>query len=283
MEALTRCHIATDEFSLESSPVTGAISLRHISLSSATSIHDTAPLVGASSMVDLDTMIAIPSEVHEEPGDRATTKALIQILPGLSDSPANLREAMRRPDWPEWKAACLEEMNTLRENDTILLATPPAGATIVQALMQFRLKRDEHGEPSRRKARYCARGDLYSAGPDVPIFAPTAPWATVRILLAIAVANDWLVKTFDVAAAFTSVDRTGLPDLWLAAPFGLGYPIGQAFHLLKNLYGFAHSPRAFYDSFTEFLLTLGFVRCAYDKTLFSRTSAAGSLYEHVRG
>lgn len=156
-EALERCRITTDEYSCECSPVTGAVSLtRH-----ASAWDEDSTALTASSLIDLDSILDISAEVHEEPQDRAATKALIQVLPGLSDAPTNLREAIRRPDWAEWKAACLEEMNTLRGNNTIELATPPAGATIVQAMIQFRLKRDENGQPSRRKTRYCARGDLY--------------------------------------------------------------------------------------------------------------------------
>jgi len=229
-------------------------------------------------MVDLSLLPDTPVEAHIEPGDRAAAAAMLEIPAGLSDAPANIREALRRPDWEEWKAAIQAEMDTLIGNNTIELGTPPAGAQIVQAMVQLRLKRDEHGNPSRRKARYCARGDTYSAGPDVPVFAPTAPWATVRALLSIACANKWYVKTFDVAAAFTSVDRTGLPDLWLRPPPGLGYSPGQAFHLKKNLYGFAHSPRAFYDDYTAFVLNLKFERCAYDKTLFRRQTPLGIIY-----
>ena len=77
----------------------------------------------------------------------------------------------------------------------------------------------------------------------------------------------------------TSVNRTGLPDIWSAAPAGLGYPPGHAFHLHKNLYGFQHSPRAFYDAFSEFLIEkLKFVRCTYDKTLFKRVMRSGVPY-----
>ena len=65
----------------------------------------------------------------------------------------------------------------------------------------------------------------------------------------------------------------------MPTPFALGYPEGHAFHLQKNLYGFQHSPRAFYDAFSTFLTsTLGFERCTYDKTLFRRTTALGITY-----
>ena len=49
--------------------------------------------------------------------------------------------------------------------------------------------------------------------------------------------------------------------------------------LLKNLYGFQHSPRAFYDAFSEFMLDkLKFRRCVYDKTLCFRTTSVGTTY-----
>ena len=69
-----------------------------------------------------------------------------------------------------------------------------------------------------------------------------------------ACAKNYVVKTFDVKSAFTSVEPTGLPDVWLATPAGLSYPPGHAFHLHKDLHGFQHSPRAFYDAFREFLI-----------------------------
>ena len=49
--------------------------------------------------------------------------------------------------------------------------------------------------------------------------------------------------------------------------------------LMKNLCGFQHSPRAFYDAFSLFLSSeLGFERCTYNKTLFRRTTALGITY-----
>jgi hypothetical protein len=280
MQAIKDNHVEIDEYSFECSPITGAVTMMR-----EREEHDadmTTPLSASSLINHTDSREDAPADAHIEPQDRAVEAAFLSIPAGLSDAPTNLKEAQRRPDWAEWKEACMIEMNTLQESATIVLGIPPPGAKVVPSLTQLRLKRNEDGKPSRRKARFCARGDLYTAGPDVPIFAPTAPWATVRMLLSIACAMKWLVKTFDVAAAFTSVERTGLPDIWLAAPRGLGYPEGQACHLLKNLYGFQHSPRAFYDAFSEYLIdVLKFERCSYDKTLFKRTTTNGVIYMSI--
>ena len=65
----------------------------------------------------------------------------------------------------------MKDMEDLQASGTIELGKPPHDAKVVLSMIQFRLKRD----PNRRKARYCGHGDTYSAGPDVPIYAPTAP------------------------------------------------------------------------------------------------------------
>jgi len=270
-----------DQWSFECNPVTGALTC---SAALTGPSGDSMAAAGhfnrlPSSLTDESTSPDPPIEAHLEPKDRASSIALTDVPDGLSAAPTNHKEALRRPDWNLWKAACMLEMQDLIASGTIVLGMPPSDAKIVQSIIQYRLKMNDDGLPDKRKARFCARGDTYSAGPDVPIFAPTAPWVTVRCLLSVACANNWVVKTFDVKSVFTSVERTGLPDIWLAAPFTLGYPTGHAFHLEKNLYGFQHSPRAFYDAFSQFLTSeLGFERCAYDKTLFYRTTPQGLTY-----
>ena len=48
---------------------------------------------------------------------------------------------------------------------------------------------------------------------------------------------------------------------------------------MKNLYGFQHSPHAFYDAFSQFLTSqLGFERRTYVKTLFRMTTSLGIKY-----
>jgi hypothetical protein len=85
------------------------------------------------------------------------------------------------------------EMDDLFASGTIVLGMPPQDAKIVLTMIQYRLKNNTQGLPDKRKARFCARGDTYSAGPDVPIFAPTAPCVTVRCLLSTGCANNWIV------------------------------------------------------------------------------------------
>ncbi|KAJ1466393.1 hypothetical protein T484DRAFT_1861754, partial [Baffinella frigidus] len=179
-DAVTRLMLKDDDYALEYSPITASVTMAKPppAATSDSPIYGDMPqlqppspelgprqpdgdthLRPGSSMVDLSLLPDTPTEAHVAPIDRAASSAMLEIPAGLSDAPANIREALRRPDWEEWKKAIQAEMDTLIGNNTIELGTPPAGAQIVQAMVQLRLKRDEHGNPSRRKARYCARGD----------------------------------------------------------------------------------------------------------------------------
>jgi len=258
----------TDHISSECSTLTGAITCAILPNVAAINPIERAKLGTAhtpSTLINEENCSDPPIEANIEPQDHGSNAALQDVPDGLADAQTNILDATRRPDWKLWQAACMEETNALEASATIELGIPPHDAKVVPSMVQFRLKRDEHSELNRRKARYCARGNTFTAGPD----APTAPWATVRALLSIACVNHYVVKTVDVTAAFTSVERTGLPNIWLAVPFSLGYAPGHAFQLTKTLYGFQHSPRAFYDAFSAYLITdLGFEQCTYDKMLF---------------
>lgn len=66
----------------------------------------------ASSLIDLNNLLEPQAEAHEEPQDRAINTAMLEIPVGLSDAPSNIREAMRREDWPQWLEACHAELKT---------------------------------------------------------------------------------------------------------------------------------------------------------------------------
>ena len=201
--AMAQHHETTDQWSVECDPLTGAMTCAATMppMGDADASGHTNRL--PSSLNDEDSRPDPPLEAHVELEDRCSFTALSDVPDGLSAAPTNHKEATRRPDWELWKAACLAEMNDLINSETIVLGRPPMGAKIVQAMFQYKRKSNAKGQPYKRKARFCARGDTYSAGPEVPIFAPTAPWVTVRSLLSLACANGYVVKTFDVKSAFT--------------------------------------------------------------------------------
>src|SRR3989442_1481437 len=68
-------------------------------------------------------------------------------------------------------------------------------------------KRDEFGQITRHKARLVARGFTQVYGLDyLDIFAPMAKLASLRIILAIAAAEDLELHQMDMVAAFLAED-----------------------------------------------------------------------------
>ncbi len=69
------------------------------------------------------------------------------------DEPTSLKEAMARHDWPEWKKAMEIEYNSLIENGTWKIVSPPKGANVITGKWVFKLKKDRFGNILKYKAR----------------------------------------------------------------------------------------------------------------------------------
>ena len=69
------------------------------------------------------------------------------------DKPATLEEAMSRHDWPEWKKAMESEYNSLIENGTWEVVSPPTEANVITGRWVFRLKKDRFDNILKYKAR----------------------------------------------------------------------------------------------------------------------------------
>ncbi len=59
---------------------------------------------------------------------------------------------MARHDWPEWKMAMEKEYNSLMENGTWELVSPPNGANVITGKWYFKLKKDRFGHILKYKA-----------------------------------------------------------------------------------------------------------------------------------
>jgi hypothetical protein len=70
-------------------------------------------------------------------------------------------------------------------------ADVPAGATILNSKLDFRIKYNPDGNPSEYKSRLCVRGDQQEEGIDFKeVHAPTAAANTTRLLFAEAAYRD---------------------------------------------------------------------------------------------
>ncbi|GJU30503.1 retrovirus-related pol polyprotein from transposon TNT 1-94 [Tanacetum coccineum] len=114
--------------------------------------------------------------------------------------PKNVNEALGDESWV---IAMQEELNQFVANDVWDLVPLPMSQTVIGTKWVFRNKLDENGIVSRNKARLVAQGYNQQEGIEYDeTYAPVARLESIRILLAIACANDFKLYQMDIKSAF---------------------------------------------------------------------------------
>ncbi|PLW24604.1 hypothetical protein PCASD_06183 [Puccinia coronata f. sp. avenae] len=158
--------------------------------------------------------------------------------------PHTFKQAMKSPEKDEWMKAIAIELNNLEEMRVWSLGQLPSGKKELNGLWVFATKPDE-GAGIRFKACFVAKGFTQVAGVDFnATFAPTATFASLRLLLTVAAANDWPVHSFDFVAAYLNspIDE----EVWVKPPEGMQVPAGHALRLEKALYGTRQAARCWH-------------------------------------
>ena len=111
------------------------------------------------------------------------------------------------------------------------------------------------GSISRYKARLVAKGYAQTHGIDYEeTFALVAKMATIRSVIAVAVAKGWFLHQMDVKNAFLHGDLQ--EEVYMDQPPGYYEHVGHPEYvckLQKALYGLKQAPRAWHDKIAEYL------------------------------
>ncbi|RVX06283.1 Retrovirus-related Pol polyprotein from transposon TNT 1-94 [Vitis vinifera] len=178
----------------------------------------------------------------------------------------------------EWKKAVQDEIDALEKNGTWTITDLPVGKRPVGCKWIFTIKYKADGSVERFKARLVARGFTQSYGIDYQeTFAPVAKLNTIRILLSLAVNQDWCLQQLDIKNAFLNGDLE--EEVYMEIPPGFEGSMAknQVCKLQKSLHGLKQSPRAWFDRFTKAVLKLGYKQGQADYTLFVKKSHAGKM------
>ncbi|KAI0500966.1 hypothetical protein KFK09_019184 [Dendrobium nobile] len=133
----------------------------------------------------------------------------------------------------------------------------------------YRTKLHADGSIARYKARLVAQGNNQEFRLDyTETFSPVAKLPTIRILLTVALHNNWKVHQLDVANAFLHG--------WLTETVYMNQPIGfvdttlpdHVCLLHKAIYGLKQAPRQWYNTFTSHLESIGFIQSTSDPSFF---------------
>lgn len=135
----------------------------------------------------------------------------------------------------------------------------------------FKLKRDPNGKIIKHKARIVAKGYVQKHGIDFDeVFAPVARIETIRLILALAGSNEWKVHHLDVKSVFLNGNLE--EEVYVCQPDGYQKK-GQdhkVYKLSKVLYGLKQAPKAWNACLDRPLKSIGFTRCAYEYSVYTK-------------
>ncbi|KAI5337174.1 hypothetical protein L3X38_016443 [Prunus dulcis] len=171
-----------------------------------------------------------------------------------------------------------EELQALDENCTWSIVKLPHGKKAVGCKWVYKTKFKSDGSLERHKARLVAKGFTQTFGVDYKeTFAPVAKMNTVRVLLSVAVNNDWSLFQMDVKNAFLHGELE--EEVYMSLP--PGHPQekqeGMVCKLHKAIYGLKQSPRAWYAKLSSVLESVKFQRSFADSSLFVKDENGSKL------
>ena len=172
----------------------------------------------------------------------------------------------------------MEEMSAIEENKTWKLVNLPHGHRPIGLKWVFKVKRDEAGMIIKHKARLIAKGYVQQEGVDFDeVFAPVARMESIRMLLAVAAQEGWLVHHMDVKSAFLNGELK--EEVYVRQPpgFAAAGHEGKVLKLEKALYGLRQAPRAWNTKLDASLRKLGFAPCASEHGMYTRGVAVSRV------
>ncbi|WVZ94198.1 hypothetical protein U9M48_040119, partial [Paspalum notatum var. saurae] len=148
---------------------------------------------------------------------------------------------------PQWCAAMDAEFDALQRNKTWHLVSPSHGQNLVDCKWIYKIKQKANGTIDRYEARLVAKGFKQQYGLDYEdTFSSVVKAATIRLVLSLAVTNNWSICQVDVQNVF--LHGVLEEDVFMRRP--PGYKDKNTSHYVckldKTLYGLKQTPRAWY-------------------------------------
>ena len=182
-------------------------------------------------------------------------------------TPTSYNEAVSGTDSANWKRAMDEEIESLERNETFTVTELPPDKTVVGGKWVYTVKGS--ADNPVYKARYVARGFSQREGIDYSeTFSPTARMESVRMLVQIAVQEDWLLHQMDVKGAYLHAPIEC--EVYVQQP--PGYQESPNAHLVwklnKSLYGLKQSGRNWHNLLHQYLQDMDFEQSSADPCVF---------------
>ncbi|GAW04208.1 copia-like polyprotein [Lentinula edodes] len=191
---------------------------------------------------------------------RHLTASLGQVTGEIIADPTSVAEAMRRPDWSQWREAMNEEIRRLQQRGTYDIVIPPDDANILTS-------------------KWIPDVDYF---PD-ETFASVTKLAAARAILSTGAEQNMFIHQMDVKSAYLYSKLDDNEQIYMKAPPGVDIEVkaGQVLKLKLALYGLKQAGRRWYMRFREIMTSVGLTRSNFDHAIFYRTDPFCIIFIHV--
>jgi hypothetical protein len=201
---------------------------------------------------------------HNEEVDQVSNFSL------MACDPVSFNEATKEDVWIK---AVDEEIYSIERNNTWDIFDLPEGKKRIGVKWVYKTKLNAEGEVKKYKARLVAQGFSQQLSIDYnETFAPIARIDTVRMALALATHNKWIMHQMDVKFAFLK----GCLEEEVYVRQTLGYEIDKhrdkVYKLRKALYGLKQASKFWYSRIDEYLISVGFNRSLSEPSLYTNVN-----------
>ena len=184
--------------------------------------------------------------------------------------PPNWADIQKSEFYEEWWNTVRLELDGHIEIGTFSADVVPKGVNVITETWVFAWKTDPDGYITKAKARLVARSFGQQLGVDYfNTFAPTPTVSSIKVALAIAMQNDWLLYHFGVKQAFVQAKLdTGV---YLKLSCGCGERTGKVVKLDRALYGIKQAGRQWSAVLCQTLVDEhGMKECRADPCVYRR-------------
>ena len=191
------------------------------------------------------------------------------------------QQAMHGPDSDEWFDSMKKEIDTLQDMGTWEIVPRSmarnAGAKVIPSTWAFRQKRTPAGIATKKKARFCVRGDVQKRYMEVESYSPMVQWSSVHLMLIFSIIHSLETRQVDYVNAFAqaTLDK----EVYIEMPQGFEHDQDCVPKLKKSLYGMSDSPLLFFELLKRNLEDIGFKQLPHlDPCLFMHKNAICLTY-----
>nr|GEV59068.1 UDP-glycosyltransferase superfamily protein [Tanacetum cinerariifolium] len=198
------------------------------------------------------------------------------VLPTTITEPTSFTVAN---NFSEWRQAMKEKYDALMKNRMWSLVPCASNTNVVDGKWVYRLKQDKNGAITRYKARFVAKGFRQQLGIDFhDTFIPVVKSTTIRVVLSLAVTNDWPLRQLDIQSAFLHGNLK--EHVYMKQPSGFIDPQrpNHVCLLYKSLYGLKQALHTWFERLSKALFDLGFKGFKTDPSLFIYSPGDTLLY-----